>query len=193
MTKFHQTLLDDEALAYIKSEKVLLGEELGKKISYSEVIKRCVGKEVRMHRIRSDILDYIKNYSFGLSLDERVMGIVLFGSYARGTDTAGSDVDLFTVFNGTLFEGLKLFSAMDRKLEPLRKKIVRMGRYAYVSPFIVDTSNLSEIMPIYFDVMDFGLVLFQRDNTINNFYKWLTGKRHRRKFLFGKEALTWTE
>ena len=68
-----------------------------------------------------------------------------------------------------------------------------MGRYAYVSPLIVDTNNLSEIMPIYFDVMDFGLVLFQRDNTINNFYKWLTGKRHRRKFLFGKEALTWTE
>ncbi|MHB1709387.1 MAG: nucleotidyltransferase domain-containing protein [Thermoplasmataceae archaeon] len=183
----------DEALAYIKSEKGLLSEELGKKVSYSDVIKRCVGNEVRMHRIRPDVLNYVKNYSFGLSLDERVLGIVLFGSYVRGTDTTGSDIDLFTVFNGTLFDGLKLFSAMDRKLEPIRKKIVSMGRYAYVSPFIVDTSNLFDNMPIYFDVMDFGVVLFQKDNTINNFYKWLNTKKHRRNFLFGKEALSWTK
>jgi predicted nucleotidyltransferase len=193
MVKFHQTLLDDEALAYLKGGKELLAEELGRKVSYSEVVKRYIGQEVRMHRILPDIRDYIQNYSYGLSLDERVMGIVLFGSYARGTDTIESDIDLFTVFNGTLLQGMKLFSTIDKNLEPSRKKIVSTGRYAYMSPLIVNTEDLHNLLPIFFDVMDYGVVLFQRENIINDLYKWLETRKHRRNYLLGKEALSWLE
>lgn len=193
MGKFHQTLLDDEALSYIKSGKELIAEELGKKVSYSEVIKRYVGQEVRMRRIRADVRDYVRNYSFVLSLDERIAGIVLFGSYARGSETKESDIDLFVIFNGTLYEGLKLFSTVDRNLEPLRQDIVRRGIYTYVSPLIVNLEELYEFKPIYFDIMDYGIVLFQRKDTISSLYRWLGSMNHRRNFLLGKEVLNWTE
>ncbi len=193
MSKFHQTLLDDEALAYIKAGKVLLSKESGKRVSYSEVIKRYVGKEVRIQRLQPEIRHYIEGYCFGLSIDERVMGIVLFGSYARGTETEWSDIDLFIVFKGTFLEGLKLFSNMDKNLQRDRDRIVKDERYPYMSPFFVDTEGLYDLNPIYFDIMDYGIVLFQRENTISDFYKWLNIKNHRRDFRMGQEVLSWTE
>ena len=110
-------------------------------------------KEVRIQRLQPEIRHYIEGYCFGLSIDERVMGIVLFGSYARGTETEWSDIDLFIVFKGTLLEGLKLFSNMDKNLQRDRDRIVKDERYPYMSPFFVDTESLYDLNPIYFEAI----------------------------------------
>jgi hypothetical protein len=64
----------------------------------------------------------------------RVQEIGIFGSFARGEQRRGSDVDILVAFKGRHIPGLLKFIEMERFLEQLLKKKVDLVRKGGIRP-----------------------------------------------------------
>ena len=92
--------------------------------------------------------------------ERSVEGLVLFGSFARGTQTASSDIDLLVVLDQSVTLDRDLYSCWrPRKFE---------GRE--VTPLLVQIPGKGErIGGLWFEVALDGIVLFDRDLHLSRF------------------------
>lgn len=92
-----------------------------------------------------------------------ISGVVAFGSGARGTETAYSDVDLLIVANG-----------VNPKRHRRGAEIVLIKRYLPALPFDIllltrdeVVSNFKNHNPLFLDIAVEGLIIIDRDGFLN--------------------------
>ena len=187
---FKQTLLTRDAYNSLRIAKDIKKKETGGKVSYSDIIVEIIGKQINYQRIKEDIRDYLEDIVSNLVTDKGILGIVLFGSYANGSFNKYSDLDLFIVVDGDEADYAEKINLVIRG----KSNLLQDGKssyYPYIGPLIVNTENLNIMRPIFFDVMDYGIVLFQRRSVIRKFLESLRKYEHRRSNIDGTEVLTW--
>jgi predicted nucleotidyltransferase len=83
---------------------------------------------------RADIVDFLKTDKAYLSKEFGVVNIGLFGSYAKGSQNADSDVDILVELKEPRFEwlaGLSIYleEKLGRRVELVRKSSVLRSRF----------------------------------------------------------------
>ncbi|MCL4323622.1 MAG: nucleotidyltransferase domain-containing protein [Candidatus Thermoplasmatota archaeon] len=192
MVKYKQSLLDVETHDLINRGKKVLLEKYGKPFSIAETIRYYMQGAVTFDRLPKSVISYLTEFVTLMSVDNRVMGLILFGSYSRGSQTKSSDIDVFMVFNGKKIDAFDLLLSVNDLLEMHRNAMSLAGIYSEVYPLITTLSDMGLLKPVYFDIMRDGIVLFQRNSSVDNLYGWLMKAKVKRFIVDLNEVISWT-
>jgi Predicted nucleotidyltransferases len=192
MTEYRQTLLDEEAHQLIGRGKMVLRKKLDRSFSVAEVIKYYMRGALRLDEFPEPVREYVNEFVVRISADEKVLGMVLFGSYSRGDQTKYSDIDVFIVYDGEKTEAYKSIFSHDSELKKLRNNVFSSSYFSDIEPFIVPYSDLEVFKPIYLSILREGILLFERKSVISKFFKWIMGIKSRRIIIDSSEVLNWT-
>ncbi|MCH4816431.1 MAG: nucleotidyltransferase domain-containing protein [Saccharolobus sp.] len=98
---------------------------------------------------------------------DRLISVVVYGSVARGDNRKDSDVDLLIVISRlpkTLTERIMLFEKVENKIEDYIEKLMNEGYYISFSPIIKTPEEAIRFSPIYMDMTEDAIILYDRDN-----------------------------
>ncbi len=193
MEKRYRPLLIDEktynALNYLKTQ---YRKDTGKKLGFSDVLNMIVGAKVRFLRLDANLRAYINAFTGKAASYDGIEGIMLFGSVAKSTYDMYSDIDVFVITRDTVSATYNALSAIIEEVEPIRKKLlVKNGMHLYISPFLVEAERLNDIRTIYFDIVDYGIPLFDKYGTLEAFITKIKSIDYRRSNDPDKEMIEW--
>ncbi|RLE56664.1 MAG: nucleotidyltransferase domain-containing protein [Thermoprotei archaeon] len=100
-----------------------------------------------------------------------LVSVVLFGSVARGEARPDSDVDLIIVVRNLprgRFRRQDLFMEVEKELEPLLEELERRGYYIEFSPILKTPEEASRVVPLYLDLVEDAVLLYDRDDFFRN-------------------------
>jgi len=109
-----------------------------------------------------------------LLLDEfgdRLISVVVYGSVSRGDHRNDSDVDLLIVIKDlpkTITERMMLFEKIESKIEDDIDKLMDEGYYVTFSPIMKTPEEAVRFSPLYMDMTDDAVILYDRDNFFGN-------------------------
>lgn len=194
MKGYNQILVDSDFYDELKKAKMILSKESGKKLSFAEVIKKLIRDAILMLFLDDDVKSYITEYVSELSKNESVFGVVLFGSVAKGTWNEHSDIDLFIVVDSDPLAFLMRINFINKKLKSLTDKLLDRRIGLYMSPLVVKRDALGEFRSIYVDIIEDGIILYQKEGVIANFIKDTKNRIiYERKKTHGGYELKWNE
>ena len=193
MKTYKSILVTEEAYSELDALRTGLNNE-NKKLSFSEAIERFVGRKVKLLRLDKRIREYLEEFINECKNENEIKAIILFGSFAKGTYGKFSDVDVFIIVDkdvGKMFEKIDLITR-NKKLKVLQENIAKeVKSYPYISPLIARRGELDDFKPIYFDVADYGIILFEKDNVATDFMEKIESIPHKRVLDRSSEMLTW--
>lgn len=101
------------------------------------------------------------------NLNNNLTSVVLYGSVARGNFSTNSDIDLLIICKDLPKERLKrleLFSKIDEKLEGEYRKLYKKGINSLIIPILKTEKEAEKISPLYLDMVEDAIILYDRDN-----------------------------
>ena len=117
--------------------------------------------------IASQYTEALKRY-----FDDRLRAVVLYGSVARGDHTPESDVDLLIVAGGLpqspRARNRALVEFEDEFLPALLVPFHRQGIYLDVSTKIKSPEEASHFTPLYLDLTEDAVILYDREGFFQN-------------------------
>ncbi len=191
MGKFKQTLLTDKAYLQLKEAKEIFERNTGRRSSFTEVITQMVGKQLVMLKMDQDIKSYIMAFVDKIVENPHTLGIILFGSVAKGNFTKFSDIDIAVITDSKYLDYLEYLNKSRRALEQYQENLIKRGLSLYISPLIIHIEDVKKINPIYFEIADYGIVLFQRGNAVSEFLNYIANIRHKRVNTGFGEIIVW--
>lgn len=100
-------------------------------------------------------------------LGDRLVSVILYGSYARGQSGPDSDVDLLIVAEGLPSSSLERQSFLIPLLieieNPYRESLKPTGWFPYVSTVLKIPEEADCVSRIYFDMVEEARILFDRE------------------------------
>lgn len=100
-----------------------------------------------------------------LQFQDNFTGLVLFGSYAKGTQTQNSDVDILLTFRKLPKSRLERIELIEILLNKLEKKYKLP-----INPIIKEKSEL-ELNFLFADIADYAKIIVDKTGEINKFMK----------------------
>ena len=167
--RYRQMLVSEEAHAQIGAAKSLMEGITGRRLSSKDIIGEFIGRRVRFMRLDRDVRAYINSFVSEMALDRRVLGLLLFGSVARGTSTKQSDIDVLVVASDTSMKVFDSVNAAVKRVEAYRVPLKERGASMRIRPMILKVGELQRFKPIYVEFLEDGMVLFERDETMSEF------------------------
>lgn len=167
--KLRQMLVDKSALEEIRVAKMMMESSTGKRVTSRDVIEEFVGKRVRFLNLRREIRSYINGFVDRVVRNENVIGVMLFGSVARGSYKKESDVDVLLAVRGDVMDAIEEIEKTIDEVEELRTPLVADGFYLRIRPLILSKADLKAFRPIYLNIIGEGIVLFERGESLTNF------------------------
>jgi predicted nucleotidyltransferase len=194
MNKWKQTMLRTKAYDILKRAKESLSKTENRRLSLSDVIIKLIGKKLLFLISNADLKEYIECYVGELAKDRKVLGVILFGSVADGTWNKYSDIDLFVIVRGKPLDILHETNEIDKRLMTQQEKLLDLGIGLYASPLIVSRDRLNEFRPIYLEIIDKGIILYEKEAAVTNFINDVRSKiSYKRISTPAGEVLTWKE
>lgn len=190
--KLKQMLLDESTVMEVNEAKEFLSREIGRRATSKDVIEEFVGRRLRFLRLKKEVRDYINGFVDLITRKEKVMGIMLFGSVARGLYRKDSDIDVLIAIRGNAISCIDEIEESIDGVEELRAPLVQMGFYLRIRPLILSLEDLKIFRPIYLSIVDEGVILFERRDALTNFMTDI--KRNinwRREIAEGGVVLKW--
>ncbi len=186
----HKTImLDLKSYRKLSIARDVAGRRRGRGLSFNAFILELVSRKIDFLDIDDQLKRFLMGLSGRLSTLGYVKGIMLFGSVAKGSCNGNSDIDLLVVTkDGSGYPGIAkvidgtradAMALSDRDLPHL------------VCPVVMGADNMGGIKPIYFDLADYGIVLYERESVLTDFVDRVSGIRHKRSNVDGVEVLTW--
>ncbi|MEM4970160.1 MAG: nucleotidyltransferase domain-containing protein [Sulfolobales archaeon] len=116
--------------------------------------------------------------SFLSVFGDRLVSLVLYGSYARGDFRGDSDVDLIVVLNDVI-DRYALHLELDRVEELLAPILRCFKKYGYnpvLSPIVLGIDQARDIRPLYLDAVFDVKILYDRGSFMSNIFERLRRK-----------------
>ncbi len=191
MGKFKQTLLTEEAYLQLKEAKQIMEQNTARRSSFTEVIKQTIGKQLTIMKMDSDIKNYIMAFVDLIDVNPHTLGVILFGSVAKNSFSKFSDIDLAVITDSKFIDCFDFLNMKRKEVNSYQDILIERGLSLYISPLILTMEDLEIINPIYFEIADYGIVLFQRNNAVTNFLNKIAKTKHKRKNTKSGEMLIW--
>ncbi len=170
----------------------LLSIEYGRKLSFSEAERELLKRVYVEYFVEKPIRDYIMTFLDRVSVDRRIRGVALFGSVISQTYDKYSDIDLAILSGSDYFSTLSFLSEAIEHIELERKQLLHShDLFMNISPFILVEGDLNLLKPVYFDIADFGVILFERKFALSKFLNSVRKIPHKRSFRKENEVIEW--
>ena len=190
--KLRQMLVDDSTLREINSAKLLLSSANGRKATSRDVIEEFVGRRLRFLLLRKELRDYINGFVDGITSNSKVLGIMLFGSVARGVYRKESDTDVLIAVRGKAINIIEEVEKAIDEVEELRIPLVQGGFFLRIRPLVLAEDDLKLFRPIYLSIVEDGVILFEREETLTNFTNDVRRSvEWRKEIVEGEVVLRW--
>lgn len=185
-------MVDTVTYTNLDAYRSYLQKEWNRRVTFSETIAELLHAPSFFVKANKSILSYLDAIVSSLCRSENILGIVLFGSVARNNFSQFSDIDTLIVSNLDFLKSLDLVEQTIGKLEPLRKDLlVSNGNFLNISPLILTPPDLEELHPIFFDIAEQGIILFERSRITTNFISRIRKIKHERNDE--TDMIQWTE
>jgi len=191
MGKFKQTLLTEEAYSELSEFKQIIEQITGRRSSFTEVIKQTAGKQLTLLKMDQDIKNYIMRFVDLIDENPHTLGVILYGSITKNSFSKFSDIDLAIITDSKFIEYQEYLNLKRREVNLYQDILIKRGLSLFISPLILTPADLEVLNPLYFEIADYGIVLFQRGNTVPEFLDKIAKIKHTRKNTKSGEMLVW--
>lgn len=191
MGKFKQTLLTEEAYSELSEFKQIIEQITGRRSSFTEVIKQTAGKQLTLLKMDQDIKNYIMRFVDLIDENPHTLGVILYGSITKNSFSKFSDIDLAIITDSKFIEYQEYLNLKRREVNSYQDILIKRGLSLFISPLILTLADLEVINPLYFEIADYGIVLFQRGNSVSEFLDKIAKIKHKRKNTKSGEMLVW--
>ncbi len=190
--KYNKQLLTSEsAKSALKSMKGLLAERSANTVTFSDVITEFVGKTAKFMSLSPHIRGYITAFTDIVSKYPNVCGVMLFGSVAKGTYNKDSDIDMLVVVDNEKIKVYGLVNSVKTQIEALRESFLRSGYHLRISVTVLEKAELKSFRPIYFDLLSYGIILYEKGRVLSDFLDEIRGIWHERLLTDRGEVIRW--
>lgn len=127
------------------------------------------GKGIDLGKIPEVVRPIVRSYLKGIfdRYGERLVSVVLYGSFARGDARPDSDIDLLLVIDD--YERSESMSVSEA--DDLTYRIWKLGRgYHMVLPYPLNRGQAEYHRPLYLDMTEDGVILYDRDRFIERVF-----------------------
>lgn len=191
MGKFKQTLLTEEAYSELSEFKQIIEQITGRRSSFTEVIKQTAGKQLTLLKMDQDIKNYIMRFVDLIDENPHTLGVILYGSITKNSFSKFSDIDLAIITDSKFIEYQEYLNLKRSEVNSYQDILIKRGLSLFISPLILTPADLEVLNPLYFEIADYGIVLFQRGNTVPEFLDKIAKIKHKRKNTKSGEMLVW--
>ena len=111
-----------------------------------------------LNLIKKEVLNYYK---------KNLVTLCIFGSWARGVATLFSDIDILIIcekLNKSRIKRVKEFEKIEKKLE-------KKGLKYFLSPIIKTKKEVVKGSPLFFDMIDNKIILYDERDFFQNYLK----------------------
>ncbi len=158
--------------------------------SISDVLQYMLQRTLLSVDLDKELMAYILKTVKIVSQDKDVQGIALFGSIAKNNYNNSSDVDFFIVVDDDYDYTNKLWEVR-KKLLPAEESFIKEGKYYRFSPLVVSKAGLSRTIPLYFDIADYGIILYEKNSILTDFFSRIRTLPHKRRIMPAGVELKW--
>ncbi len=141
--------------------------------------------------------------------NDKLVSVVVYGSVARGDFRRDSDIDLLLVIEDlprSRLERARIFIRAEEKLDQLLNQLLESGYAISISPVIKTPREASRFTPLYLDMVEDAVIVYDRGGFFENILRKLREKlrelgaervwvgrrwywRLKRNYRFGEEIL----
>lgn len=189
--RYKTIMLDLNSYAKLASAKEAMRKKSGLKLSFEDLILDLIGRNLELAPMDERLKLFIKKASLAISELPRVDGILLFGSVAKGAYNRYSDIDLAIFTSGKKLASLKRVIALKKSLSDGAIALMKLNLPHALSPIVLDKGDTGTFKPFYFDLADFGIILYERGGRVSDFVNSIKWKEHRRQIVKGVEVINW--
>ena len=190
--KLRQLLVDESTLRELKSAKQLLSFASGRRATSRDVIEEFVGRRLRFLLLKRELRDYISGFVDKISRNEKILGVMLFGSVARGAYWKESDTDILIAVRGKAINIIEEVEEAIDEVEGLRIPLVQSEFFLRIRPLVLAEDDLKLFRPVYLSIVEDGVILFERRETLTNFtYDVRRNVEWRKEIVEGEVVLKW--
>jgi len=123
-----------------------------------------------------------------LVFKDNLVSVVVYGSVARGQMRKDSDLDLLIVAEklpASRFERIAMFNRAEEAVEKSLEDLSKKGYFVTFSPIIKTVEEAKRISPLYLDMVDEGIIVYDR----NSFFEKVLEKLSKKLMELGAERV----
>jgi predicted nucleotidyltransferase len=189
--RYKTIMLGANGYAKLASAKRAVRKKSGLKLSFEDLILDLIGRNLDLAPMDERLKLFIKKASLAISELPKVDGILLYGSVAKGSYNQYSDIDIAIFTSGKKLDVLKQIITLKGAISNEAIALMKLNLPHALSPMVLDKEDTKTFKPFYFDLADFGIILYERGGKVSDFVNSIKWKEHRRQIIKGVEVISW--
>ena len=190
---YRAVMVTEDSYDRLIKTRAALSRLAGKKESISGSIMYLLQRSLISAGLDTDIEEYIIEIVEELKKIEEVDGVVLFGSIVKGNYNDLSDIDLLIIVKGDTYKFTKKLWGLRKKTMHYEEKFMEEGKYYRLSPLVLRDTDLKKFSPFYFDIVDYGIILYEKNKVVTTFFNHINKFPHKRHITVAGVELTWRD
>lgn len=189
--KYKSVMLDINGYSKLAEAKTMLSRKMGVSLSFNDLVLELVSRRFEFLNVDASLKNYITKFADRIKCLDYVFGAILFGSVARETFTENSDIDILILTERDMNNKFSRLMDITRSLKEDERALMEKGLPSLITPIFLNIEDTKIFRPIYFDIVDYGIILFEKGNFLSDFMSTIRKVKHKRELINNVEVLTW--
>ena len=184
-------MLNLDSYARLSRARDALRKRSGLKLSFNDLVMGLVSNSLEFADMEDALKDFIAKFVEKVGKMDSVMGVLLFGSVARGEYNEYSDIDVLVVTESQRSIDFKRVMDTAAGTKTDSYLLMERGLPSLISPVVLSRKELGSFRPFYLDFAEYGMILYERGHLLSDFIYSIKRVRHRREYINNVDVLTW--
>ena len=184
-------MLDLPLYARLFRARSILTSRAKRELSFGDLINELLANRMDLLDLDQRLKHYIGRFAEALRTVEDVQGAILFGSVAKEDFSENSDIDILVLLGDSSTGMISKISEIVNSMRIEAMGLMSAGLPSLISPMFLTLKEVESIRPIFFDIVDYGICLFDKNGHVSDFRFAVNRVKHDREMINNLEVLTW--